>query len=63
MSRGAGEFEYGLALGRPDLYPDRPITLRGFKPEIDAKKWLIAEVSHSFAPSEGLKTSLKLETR
>jgi len=63
MSRGSAEFTYTLALGRPDLYPERPISLSGFKPEIDAKKWLIAECSHSFTPSEGLKTELKLETR
>lgn len=63
MDRAAAEFEMTLALGRPDLYPERPITASGFKPEIDAKRWLIAECAHSVDATGGLKTSLKLETR
>lgn len=62
-TRAAAEFEYSLALGRPDLYPERPIRVSGFKPEIDAKKWLIAEATHSLTADGGLKTALKLETR
>jgi phage protein D len=61
--RAAAEFEHSLALGRPDLYPERPITLSGFKPEIDAKHWIIAECAHSLTKAGGLKTTLKLEVR
>lgn len=62
IQRGAAEFEYGLALGRPDLYPDRPVALKGWKAEIDAKRWLISEVTHRMDGNGGLATSLKLET-
>jgi phage protein D len=51
-----------LPLGRPDIYPDRPVTLVGFKREVDAHAWLIAEAAHML-DSQGLRTKLKLETR
>lgn len=51
-----------LPLGRPDIYPDRPVTLIGFKREVDAHPWLIAEASHTL-DAQGLRTKLKLETR
>lgn len=60
--RGSAEFDFGLALGRPDLFPERPVTLVGFKPPIDAKNWLIAELSHNLDGQGGLGTALKLET-
>ncbi len=63
IRRAAAEFEHNLAFGRPDLYPERPLSLSGFKPEIDAKAWLIAEVTHSLGGDGGLRTQLKLETR
>lgn len=62
-ARAAAEFTYTLALGRPDLYPERPIAVSGFKPEIDAKRWVIAEATHTLEGQSGLKTSLKLEVR
>lgn len=61
IARGAAEFDYSLALGRADLYPDRAVTVSGFKAEIDARKWLIAEASHTLDGS-GYRTKLKLET-
>lgn len=59
--RGA-EFEFSLSLGRPDLYPERPVSVSGFKPEIDGKSWRISEVSHSLTGTGGLTSKLKLET-
>jgi hypothetical protein len=50
-----------LALGQPDLFPERATRVSGFKAEIDAVSWIVAEVTHSFA-GEGLRTSVKLET-
>lgn len=60
-ARGAATLNYTLALGRPDLYPERRIRVSGFKPEIDATTWLIAEAVHSYG-SNGLTTSLSMET-
>jgi len=63
IARKGAEFSMKLALGRPDLYPDRPVTLVGFKPEADGHKWLIAEVVHHLDGGQGgLTTDLKLET-
>jgi len=63
LRRTQAEFGLTLALGRPDLIPERPVTLQGFKAEIDAWRWIVAEVDHTLTPSSGLITSLKLETR
>lgn len=59
--RAEAEFSTTLALGRPDLYPERPVALIGFKPPIDARRWLIAELTHTL-DERGLATGLKLET-
>lgn len=53
--------ELKLALGRADLFPDRPIRTSGFKPAIDATPWLIAEVTHRLSGTEGFRTDLTLE--
>ncbi|MEN3749051.1 contractile injection system protein, VgrG/Pvc8 family [Sphingomonas sp. HF-S3] len=58
--RGAAECEVQLAYGRPDLYPERAVTLQGFKPEIDGKGWIAAEINHEL-DKRGLRNSVKLE--
>ena len=62
LARGAAEFDLDLPLGRADLAPEQPVTLSGFKTEPDTKKWIIAELTHSFDGQGGFKTKLKLET-
>ncbi|WP_337245213.1 hypothetical protein [Luteimonas sp. gir] len=32
---------YSLALSGTDLFPERSVTVHGFKPEIDGADWLI----------------------
>lgn len=34
--RGIAEFELTLALGRADILPESPLTISGYKPQIDA---------------------------
>lgn len=63
ISRTKAKVSIDLAYGRPDLYPERPITLTGFKPEIDAREWIVAEASHTLDGSGGLKSKLTLEAR
>ena len=41
--------------------PDRPVTLQGFKAEIDAAKWQIAEVTHRVSAEGGFISELKLD--
>ena len=61
MLRAAAEFEIDLAYGRPDLFPEQPLQVNGFKAEIDARRWLVAETDHTLDASGGLGTKLKLE--
>lgn len=54
------KLSFDLALGRPDLFPETKVTAKGFKPEIDAEKWLIASISHRIG-SSGFTTSIDME--
>ena len=56
------KLDLGLALGRLEIYPDRPVAVSGFKAEIDAVHWLVADVTHELLPDRGFTTSLTLET-
>ncbi|XXQ68958.1 contractile injection system protein, VgrG/Pvc8 family [Neisseriaceae bacterium B1] len=62
LARGVAQFSITLATGRPDLFPELPCTVRGFKPEIDNIQWIIVEVAHNFSQS-GYTSSLKLEAK
>ncbi len=59
--RAVAKMSMDLAYGRPDIYPESPITLTGFKDEIMARKWIVAEASHSMDGSRALVTKLELE--
>lgn len=61
VQRAAATMSYALALGRPDLYPERRVRLSGFKPQIDATSWLVSAATHNLTDSEGLSTALELE--
>jgi phage protein D len=54
--------DLGLALGRLEIYPDRPVTVIGFKTTIDAVKWLVSDVTHELLADRGFTTGLTLET-
>lgn len=60
LQRGGAECSLTLAEGRPDLYPETPVRLQGFKAEIDARPWLITEVTHELTDS-GYTSQLTLE--
>lgn len=60
--RAPRKLDLALALGRLEIYPDRPVTASGFKAEIDAVKWLVADVNHELLPGRGFTTSLTLES-
>ena len=62
VQRGAAKLDYGLALGRPDLYPEQRVDVSGFKKEIDERTWLISKAAHSIKATGGFTTSLELET-
>lgn len=60
-SRQPRTLSLSLALGRPDLKPETPIAVSGFKPAIDAQRWVLSEVTHSLG-DRGFVTGLKLES-
>ncbi|MGL5294758.1 MAG: contractile injection system protein, VgrG/Pvc8 family, partial [Aeromonas sp.] len=62
LQRGVAEFSITLARGRPDLYPEQPTTVRGFKPQIDEAQWLLTQVTHELS-DQGYSTSVQLEVK
>ncbi len=50
-----------LALGRADIFPEQKAKVVGYKAEIDAIAWLVAEVTHDLG-DRGYTTKLKLES-
>lgn len=62
LKRGTVSFDITLARGRADLYPETHVTVRGFKPEIDATDWTIVHAEHSLGDG-GFVTRLNLEWR
>lgn len=61
IDRGKATLEITLALGRPELMPQSPVTVSGFKPEIDSTDWRIVKVTHSINDGSGFTTRLELE--
>lgn len=62
LKRGVATFKISLAIGRPDLYPEMPAWVSGYKAAIDGQGWLITELSHKL-DSNGLTTDISLEIR
>jgi len=60
VDRGAATLSITLALAQPALMPQSPVTVQGFKPQIDATAWLVKSVEHSLGDG-GFTTSLELE--
>ncbi|MGO1072094.1 phage late control D family protein [Lysobacter sp. CA199] len=61
VQRGAATLSYTLAMGRPELYPEQRVRVRGFKPEMDSTSWLIAKTTHTITGDNGFSTALDLE--
>jgi len=51
IERGKATMELTLALGRPELMPQTPVVLRGFKDVIDTTPWLVVKLTHT--PGDG----------
>ena len=60
VERGMATFELDLALGRPEVIPQTPVTVEGFKPQIDGTDWLVKTATHTLGDS-GLTTRLEME--
>jgi len=44
-----------------DLYPEQRVTAEGFKAEIDATPWLLAEAEHQLDSVGGFTTRVQFE--
>ncbi|GFM28133.1 contractile injection system protein, VgrG/Pvc8 family [Novosphingobium sp. PY1] len=62
LKRAPAKLDLKLALGRPDAYPECRVSVSGFKNEIDARTWLISEVTHRLNNGSGYITVLRMET-
>lgn len=62
LKRGQSEFSIKLAMARPDLFPEIPVKVNGFKEQIDNEDWLIKVVKHELNDS-GFTSSIELESR
>ncbi len=60
LKRGRAQFSIALAVGRPDLAPETPVQVQGFKDLIDSETWLIEKISHSVS-SGGYISQIDLE--
>lgn len=61
LERGMATFELSLAIGRPELMPQSPVQVSGFKPEIDGGEWLVKEVTHSMTDGNGWTSKAQME--
>lgn len=59
--RRAKSLRFDLAYGRPDLSAEMQLKVQGFKAEIDAVDWVIAEVRHELN-EQGLRSSIMCDT-
>lgn len=60
--RAGAKLTLPLSWGRPDIFPEKPITVTGFKPEINAEKWIVVSARHQMDGTGGSTTTLNLET-
>ncbi|RAR53909.1 hypothetical protein C7401_12683 [Paraburkholderia unamae] len=61
--RSQATLTYTLALGRAEIFPELPVVVSGFKPEIDATPWLVKCVTHTISADGGFGSQLDLEVR
>ena len=62
INRAKATMGLKLALARPDLMPQTPLKLQGFKAEIDDTPWLVVKIQHELGDG-GFTSKLTLETR
>jgi hypothetical protein len=60
-ARAVKKLDLNLALGRLDIYPDRPVTVTGIKSAIDEVRWIVADVTHELQAGRGFTTAVTLE--
>lgn len=62
LQRGVAKLDLTLARGRPELFPELPARVSGFKPVIDATDWLVTKATHRLEVG-GFTTVVEMEVR
>lgn len=62
MQRGVATFSITLARGRPDLFPELPAVVSGWKLQIDSSSWTVTKAAHTLTDT-GYSTKLELEIK
>lgn len=62
LKRSSEEFDLRIHPGRPEITPESPIILQGFKDPIDAAQWIGVEIETTL-DQNGLSSKIKLESR
>ncbi|WP_338616480.1 contractile injection system protein, VgrG/Pvc8 family [Pigmentiphaga sp. CHJ604] len=60
IQRGAATFSCTLAYGRADILPQSPVTVQGFKADIDATDWIVVRLRHELTQG-GFTTEIECE--
>lgn len=63
LQRGVATFSLNLAVGNAELMSEMPVTVTGFKSEIDSSEWIISQVTHNVNKDNGFTTALELELK
>ncbi len=59
--RAEASFGITLAIGRPEIGPERKGRVRGFKAAADEIEWVVKRATHDWGPDAGGTTALELE--
>ena len=59
IQRGEYKFNMTLAIGHPDLIPQSPVTVSGYKKLINETKWIADKIRHDISDN-GYKTTIYL---
>lgn len=62
LQRGMANFTLTLAYGRPELFPETPAIVTGFKPQIDNTDWIITRVVNQIGDN-GYTQQLEFEIK
>ena len=62
IQRGEYKFNMTLAIGRPDLMPQSPVTVSGYKKLIDETKWIADKIRHDVSDN-GFTTTVELKIK
>ncbi|HCD15452.1 phage late control D family protein [Shewanella sp.] len=62
LQRGVATFTITLAMGRPELFPEQPVSVSGFKQPIDNSAWILTRVEHNITDM-GYTTGIELEVK